>query len=295
MRVEAQSLAAWLGDLVPSSIVKAAADGSLVPVIVFAGLFGVALSFADREPRDSVLRVVEGVAEAMQRIVAWILVAAPVGVFALAVPLAFRLGLAAAGAVVAYVVLVVVLTVAAVALLVYPVGILAGPLGARAFVAVCAPVQSIAFASRSSLATLPVIVDSAERAGLTSDGARFVLPLAAALFHFGAAVAQPAGALFLARLYGVELTSAQLGVVVMAVLVASFAAPGVPGGSIIAMVPVLMAVNLPVEGIGILLAVDTIPDMFRTLANATGAMMLTIVAHAGADADQAGAPARTPP
>ena len=107
--------------------------------------------------------------------------------------------------------------------------------------------------------------------------AGFIIPVGASVFRFGAAVAQTVGVLFLARLYGVELSTAQLASVVVTVVFTTFAVPGIPGGSIIAMVPVLASVNLPVEGIGILLAVDTMPDMFRTTANATGTMTLAAV------------------
>jgi len=101
--------------------------------------------------------------------------------------------------------------------------------------------------------------------------------LAASVFHFGAAVAQTVDVLFLARLFGVMLTVPQLATVIFAVVLVSFAVPGIPGGSIIAMVPVLAAANLPIDGISILLAVDTIPDMFRTTANTTGAMTLAAI------------------
>jgi proton glutamate symport protein len=155
--------------------------------------------------------------------------------------------------------------------LLYALGIIGGPMSARGFISYCAPSQAIAFASRSSLAALPVMVESAERAGLPPDTTRLVLPLAASVFYFGTAVAQTVGVLFIARLFGVTLTMPQLAAVVFAVVVASFAVPGIPGGSIIAMTPVLAAANLPVDGIGIPLAIDTIPDMFRTTANTTGA------------------------
>ena len=270
-------VAQWFVDLVPQNVVKAAADGAFLPLIIFAVLFGLALARVSDTKRQAVLRVVEGIAEAMQRLAGWILELAPIGVFALAVPLASRLGLAAAGAVLAYIVVVVVLTIIAVAVLLYPLGILAGPMSASKFAAYCAPSQAIAFASRSSLAALPAIVESAERGGLSPTAARVVLPLAVAVFHFGAAVAQTVGVIFLARLFGVTLTPPQLATIVVAVVLASFAVPGIPGGSIIAMVPVLAAANLPLEGIGILLAVDTIPDMFRTTANLTGAMTLTAI------------------
>ena len=273
----APGIAPWLVDLVSPNVVKAAADGAMLPVIVFSVLFGVALAGVGAERRDAVLRVTQGIADAMQRLVSGILELAPFGVFALAVPLASKLGVAAAGAVVTYIVLVVLLTIVAAAVLLYPLGIIGGKLSPRAFVSFCAPAQAVAFASRSSLAALPAMVESGERANLPPVVARFILPLAASVFRIGAAVAMPVGVLFLARLYGATLSPAQLASVVFTVVLSSFAVPGVPGGSIIAMVPVLAAVNLPIDGIGILLAVDTIPDMFRTTANVTGSLTLAAV------------------
>ncbi|MCU1381526.1 MAG: hypothetical protein JWL71_223 [Acidobacteria bacterium] len=267
----------WFVDLVSPNVVKAAADGAMLPVIVFSVLFGIALAGVGAERREAVLRVMHGIADAMQRLVSGILELAPIGVFALAVPLASKLGLAAAGAVVAYILLVVVLTIGAAAVLLYPLGIIGGAMSPRAFVAFCAPAQAVAFASRSSLAALPAMIESGERAALPPVIAGFILPLAASVFRIGAAVAMPVGVLFLARLYGTTLTAPQLASVVFTVILSTFAVPGVPGGSIIAMVPVLAAVNLPIDGIGILLAVDTIPDMFRTTANVTGSLTLSAV------------------
>jgi len=171
--------------------------------------------------------------------------------------------------------------------LLYPLGIWAGPMRMGGFIAYCAPAQAIAFAARSSLAALPVAMEEAERAGLPPSTTRLVLPMATAIFHFGAAVAQTVGVLFLARLFGVPLGPMEFASIVLAVVFASFAVPGVPGGSIIAMVPVLAVAHVPIEGIGILLAVDTIPDMFRTTANLTGAMTLAAVLPAKADAGAA--------
>lgn len=272
----------WLIDLVPQNVAKAAADGAMLPVILFSVLFGFALARVTAERRDPVLRVAQGVADAMQRLVSFVLELAPIGVFALAVPLASKLGLAAAGAVVAYIGLVVSLTVLVGVAVLYPVGIVAGSMSPRAFIAFCAPAQAVAFASRSSPAALPAMIQSAQRAGLPPVVSGFILPLAASVFRVGGAVAMPVGVLFLARLYGVAPSPAQLGSVVFTTVLSSFTVPGIPGGSIIAMVPVLAALNLPIDGIGILLAVDTIPDMFRTTENATG--MLTLAAVLGRQA-----------
>jgi len=270
----APGLGQWIVDLVPQNVFKAASDGTMLTLIVFAVLFALALSGVPAARRDSVLRVAEGVSDAMQRLVAGILALAPIGVFALAVPLAAKLGLSAAAAVAAYIGLVVSLTLVVGAVLLYPIGIFLGGMSPGAFVALCAPAQAVAFAARSSLASLPAMVESAQIAKMPPVVSGFVLPLAASIFRVGGAVAMPVGALFVARLYGLPLSSAQLAAIALTSVLSSFTVPGIPGGSIIALVPVMASANLPIDGIGILLAVDTIPDMFRSAANATGSLTL---------------------
>ncbi|MFN7976976.1 MAG: cation:dicarboxylase symporter family transporter [Vicinamibacterales bacterium] len=274
----APSLVQWVRDLVPANVVKAAADGAMLPVILFVTLFGLALARIAPARRDAVLAVAQGVADAMQQLVGSLLRLAPLGVFALAIPLAARLGLSAAGALATYVALVVALTIAAIALL-YPLGVMAGGMRLGALANYFGPSQALAFASRSSLATLPAMVQASERAGFDAATSRLVMPLAVSVFHVGTAVAQTVGVLFLARLGGVTLSGMDLATVAAAVVVASSAVPGVPGGSIVALVPALTAARVPVEGIGLLLAVDAIPDMVRTTANVTGAMALAAIAR----------------
>src|SRR5262249_43671496 len=157
----------------------------MLPVILFAVLFGLALARAAGDRRDAVLRVAQGVADAMQRLVAAILELAPAGVFALAVPLASKLGLAAAGAVIAYIALVVALPGLVGAAMLYPVGIVGSGMPPRAFVEYCAPAQAVAFAARSSLAALPAMVKSAEEAGMPHIVSRFIVPLAASVSRLG--------------------------------------------------------------------------------------------------------------
>ena len=270
-------IAKWFVDLVPSNVVRAMDEDAMLPVIVFTVLFALALTRVREERRTAVLSIVDGIAEVVQTLVVWILETAPIGVFALAVPLAARLGVAMAGAVAVYIVLVVSLTVTAALLLLYPLGIIGGQMRPSAFASFCAPAQAVAFSSRSSLASLPAMLESVERAGSPPVIAGFIVPLAASVFRFGAAIAQTVGVLFLAHLYDIALSPAQLASIVVTVVFTTFAVPGIPGGSVLAMVPVLHAANVPVDGIGILLAVDTIPDMFRTTANVTGSMALAAV------------------
>jgi Na+/H+-dicarboxylate symporter len=118
---------------------------------------------------------------------------------------------------------------------------------------------------------LPALIEaSRDTLKLPEEISSFFIPLATVVFRAGAVLGLTIGTLFIARIYGADVSSTQVATIVMTALVTSFSIPGIPGGSIVAMVPVLTSVGLPVEGIGILLGVDTIPDMFRTTANVTG-------------------------
>jgi Na+/H+-dicarboxylate symporter len=151
------------------------------------------------------------------------------------------------------------------------------------------PAQAVAFSSRSSLAALPALIEGGrEHLRLPDEITSFFLPLAVAVYRIGAAIGQTVGVAFIAQLYGVSLGPAQLATVVLTAVATSFSVPGIPGGSIVIMAPVLMAAGLPVEGIGILLGADTIPDMFRTTVNVTGHMAAAAVVGRAASNRQPG-------
>lgn len=278
----------WLVSLVPVNPVRAASEGAMLPLIIFALAFAIALLRLSEQRRASVTGFFQSVFDAMLVLVRWVLIVAPLGVFALALPLAARLGVSAAGAIVFYIVVVSLLAALFGIGLLYPAAAIVGRVSLGAFARASAPAQAVAFSSRSSLAALPVMMDSAaERLGLPTEVSSFFLPLAASLFRAGAAVGLTFGVMFIARLYGVSLGPSQLATVVVTVVLTSFSIPGIPGGSIIAMVPVMLAAGVPVAGIGILLGADTIPDMFRTTVNVTGDMTAaTIVARRAAAAEQ---------
>ena len=272
------TFAQWIVDLVPANPIRAAADGAMLPLIVFSLLFGVALLRLDTERRRPVVTFFEGLADAMLVLVRWVLVLAPIGVFALAVPLAARLGLAAAGALIGFIVLVSGLVVAFMALVLYPLASIVGRIALGTFARAIAPAQAVAFSARSSLAALPAMIEAAEtRLRFPPEISRFLLPLSATAFRAGSGVGLTVSVLFVARLYGVDLTLPQIAIVIATVIPTSFSVPGIPNGSIIAMVPVVIAAGIPVEGLGILLSLDTIPDMFRTMGNVTGHMTAAAV------------------
>ncbi len=261
-------IARWVVDLVPVNVFKAAADGAMLPLIVFSVAFGLALTRIAADRRAAVVAVLRAVADAMVWLVGWVLTFAPFGVFALAVPLGAMMGPAAAGALVSYIVLLS-LVAGAFTLFLYPPAVVFGRVPLARFARACAPAQAVGFASRSSLAALPASLEGARQLGLPEATSAFFLPLAASMFRVGGAIAQVVGVLFLARLYGVALAPAQLLTVIAISTVTSFTIPGIPAGAIIVMAPVLVSVQVPVEGIAILIGVDTVPDMFRTMANVT--------------------------
>lgn len=273
---ELPSFADWLVSLIPTNPVRAAADGAMLPLILATILFGVAATRIAPGQRELLVHAAEALASATLVLVRWILALAPIGVFALAVPLATRLGLAAAGAVAAYIVVTVGICVAVTALL-YPLAAIGGRVPVAAFARASAPAQAVAFSSRSSLAALPAMIEGAGALRLAPAIGGFFLPLSASLFRPGSAIGLPAGVLFISRLYGVELGSAQLLTIGIASVLLTFSVPSIPGGSILIMAPVLIAAGVPVEGIGILLGVDTIPDMFRTTTNVTGHMAVAAI------------------
>ncbi len=261
----------WLIDLVPTNPVRAAADAAMLPLIVFTLAFGLAVAGLKGETKATVVKVFEAVRDAALTLVQWILMAAPIGVFALALGLSARLGISAIGALAGYIVIVAMLTILLGALMLYPMAARLGRVPLREFARAALPAQAVAFSSRSSLAALPAMIEGArERLHLPDEITSFFLPLAASVYRIGAAIGQTAGVVFIAQLYGVPLGPAQLATIVLTVVATSFSVPGIPGGSIVIMAPVLMSAGLPVEGIGILLGADTIPDMFRTTANVTG-------------------------
>jgi len=277
------SIAQWIVDLVPLNPVKSAADGAMLPLIVFSLAFGVALTQIAPARRHALLAVLEGIQDTALMLVRGALYLAPIGVFALSTVVAARLGLTAAGALATYVGAVTGLTVLFAAAVLYPTAVLLGKTSLARFARGSFPAQAVAFSSRSSLAALPAMLESArDLLAIPPSLASFLLPLAVTTFRCGAVMGQVVGAIFAAKLYGVPLSPAALAAIGVTSVATSFSVPGIPGGSIIMMVPVLLSAGIPAEGVGLLLAVDTIPDMFRTATNVTGDMAVATVMAARA-------------
>lgn len=273
-------LAEWVTGLVPVNPVRAASEGAMIPLIVFTVVLALALTRLPQATAAPALAFFKAIGDAMLVIVRWVLQAGPVGVFALAMSTGAKLGLSAAGAVAGYIVLVSVLLVLGTVLM-YPVAVLGGGVSLRRFTNACFAPQALAVSSRSSLASLPAMLDSSERhLGLPARVSGFTLPLAVSVFKMSTPIALTTGAICFGRMYGVDVGMAQIGTLVVGALLMNVATPGIPNGGPLVYAPVFMALGIPVEAIGLLLAVDAIPDIFKTVINVTADMAAaTVVAQ----------------
>lgn len=270
----------WLVSLVPVNPIAAAAEGALLPLVVFSVLFAAAVTRLRPDQRDRVVGLVEAVRDTMLVLVRWIIALAPIGVFALMLALTARLGASAAGALGSYVLVVSVL-LAVQTLLLYPLARIAGGVPLRRFATAALPAQAVAVSTRSSLAALPALVDGAEQVlRMPAMMAGFVLPFAVSVFKFSAPMSSVVGTLFVARLYHVDLAPLQVAFVAVAAVALSFSTPGIPAGNLVVLAPVFGSLGLPLEGLGILIALDVIPDTLKTTGNVTANLAVaTIVAR----------------
>jgi Na+/H+-dicarboxylate symporter len=267
---QAQTFSAWLISLLPPNPIAAAATGAMMPLILFTLLFALAIAYGPGPARATLVGFFQALGDAMLTLVRWVVSLAPLGVFALVLPLAAHAGVALAGAIGFYIVAYSIGCVAVI-LMLYPVVAIASGIPMRRFARAALPAQFIAFSTSSSIASLPVLVESAETGlGLPDRITGFVLPLAISSFKIAAPLSWTVGALFVAWFYGIPLHGTDLATIAFAAVFLAFAVPGVPRGAFIMLTPLFLAIGLPAEGIGILIAVDAIPDTFATALNVTG-------------------------
>jgi proton glutamate symport protein len=270
--------AQWLVALVPANAFKAAAEGAIVPLLIFSVAFALGASRIPRALRDPLVTLFRAVDAAITVLLHWIVALAPYGVFALGLGLAMRVGLGIVTALGYYVVASSGALVVFTALL-YPVVWIGAGVSPRRFARATAPAQVVAFGTHSSMASLPAMVEGAEaHLSLSPTATGFVLPLALAVFKYSGPVWFVAVACFISRLHDIPIEPSRAVAIVAASVVTSFAIGGVPSGAAVVVAPVLTAAGLPLEAMGMLLAVDPIPNAFRTTANVTAMLAVTVLA-----------------
>jgi proton glutamate symport protein len=275
----APALSDWFSAVVPSNAIAAAAQSAMLPLVVFALFFGFALTRIDRGRRARTVEFFQAIADTMIVIVRWILWAAPLGVFALVLVVCARVGVSMLSALGYYILLQCSLYIA-VTLLLYLVAVFGGRESLRRFAAAILPAQVIAASTQSSLASLPAMVESAQtRLGYSREVTALVLPMAVSLFRMTSPVQYLNAAAFIAWAYGIDVSATHLAAATALAVVISLGSVGLPGqvSFMATTMPVTQAMNLPLEPLGILLAVDTIPDVFATVGNVTGDLTATSV------------------
>ena len=260
----------FIESLVAPNIVAAATETAMLPLTLFFALFAVALVRLPEDQRDTLLAFFRALGNVMLRIIGWVLWVAPVGVFALAIGVAAAGGGGAFAALAHYIVTVAAMG-AVVLIAGYAIAGLAGGIGPARFARAMLPAQAVALSTQSSLASLPAMLVSARRLGLREATADFVLPLAVAIFRSTSPAMNLGVAIYVAHLAGVELTPPVLAAGVAVALVISLGSVSLPGSIsfVVSIGPIALAMGVPVEPLAILVAVEMLPDIMRTVANVT--------------------------
>ncbi len=265
-------------NIVPKNPFNAIAEGRMLPIVFSSLLVGIALTLIPREKARPVIAFFDAMTDVVIKVVEIVLIIAPYAVFALIVEQIAFLGLDILGSLAVYSATVVagLLTMMFV---VYPIGFkLFGKLSYSRFFNAIAPAQLLAFSSASSSATLPVTMECCEqRLGVKEEVSSFVLPIGATINMDGTALYQGVAAVFIAQLYGMDLTVMQQLTIVLTATLSSIGTAGVPGVGMIMLVIVLQSVGIPLDGIAVILGVDRILDMCRTSCNVTGDCMVCAV------------------
>ncbi|MBB1427009.1 dicarboxylate/amino acid:cation symporter [Shewanella frigidimarina] len=274
---DAPSLSEVLINIVPTNPMQAMSEGNMLQIIIFAVIFGFAISHIG-ERGTRVASFFNDLNDVIMRVVTLIMQLAPYGVFALMAKLSLTLGLETFGSVVKYFFLVVAVLFIQ-GLVVYPTLLkMFSGLSPLMFLRKIRDVQLFAFSTASSNATLPVTIETAEhRMGVDNKIASFTLPLGATLNMDGTAIMQGVATVFIAQVFGIELSIMDYATVVVTATLASIGTAGVPGVGLIMLAMVLNQVGLPVEGIALIIGVDRMLDMIRTAVNVTGDAVATVI------------------
>ncbi|MCU0223829.1 MAG: dicarboxylate/amino acid:cation symporter [Acidobacteria bacterium] len=276
--------------MVPDNPLRAAANGDMLAVMVFALLFGIGLSTVRTEGARRLLGMIQGLYDVTMRLIGWVIRLAPYGVAALLFVLAAQLGYSVLGQLARYVG-VVLLALGLQLVVVYSLLVkFGGGMSPRAFFRGSEEAMLTAFSTASSNATLPTALRVAEtELGLPARISRFVLTIGSTANQNGTALFEGVTVLFLAQFYGVELTLAQQVLVSFVAILGGIGTAGVPAGSLPVVAMILGMVGIPPEGIGVILGVDRFLDMCRTTVNVTGDLAVAVVVARGEPREPAAA------
>ena len=240
-------------------------------MIIFVALLGAATASLPESDRTRLISISDSLAAALIKLVHWILLVAPVGVFALAAPFTARTGMALIQSLAVFILAVIVALLIFAAVVYLPAVTLLGRVKPGFFLKACVGPVAIACSVLSSSATLPAMLEVADKElKLSKLISSFVLALGASINRAGSALFQGAAVIFLAYLYEVPISAGAMGGIILATFLVSLTVAGVPSASLVTLAPALSAAGIPLDGIALLFGIDRIPDMARTATNVTG-------------------------
>jgi Na+/H+-dicarboxylate symporter len=277
--VAAADFTQFLASISPGNPIKAAAEDAMLPLVIFACFLGFAMTKLKPEPRAQLTGVFQALADAMVVVVHWVLLAAPIGVFGLSLGVGLEVGIGAAGLIAHYVATVIIVQLGIILVPYLLIAIFRRRLLGQ-FIAAAAPVQAMAISTQSSLACLPAMLEQARGPlRVPAHAADLLLPLAVAIFRLTSSVANLAVVFFLVHLYGLHPSLGQMAAAAFVALAVAVGSVGLPGQvSFMASIgPICLTLGVPVELLGVFIAVEVMPDIFRTIGNVTGDLGVTVL------------------
>jgi proton glutamate symport protein len=278
--------ARFIVELIPANPVRAAVEGNLLPVIVFVTFLAVAAAGLPEEKRTALTDLADVATAVFIRIVNWVLLLAPIGIFALVAPIVAQFGWGLFKAMLVFVLAVGVGLAVFIAAVYLPAAALLGRIPPARFLKAAFPSWLMGFSTTSSIATLPTMLEAAQGdMKLSPTIASFALPLGASINRGGSALFQAVAVLFVAQLYGIPYGFGEAFQAGAAVFLASLTVASVPAASVVSLLPAFATTGLPISGLSILIGLDRIPDMLRTSTNVlghlTGASVISAIEEAG--------------
>lgn len=273
-----QSITDFIVSLVPANPIAAAADGAILPLIIFTALFAAAAGTLPPERRERMIAGADDVGDALIKLVWWILYLAPIGVFGLIAPATAIMGWGIIQSLGVFILCVAIALLLFVALIYVPLIAFRAKIGPGRFFKSIVSAMSIAFSTTSTAAAIPVTREEVTKnLGVSETMADLLVPLGASLYRPGSALFQGAAIVFLAHIYGVPIALGTVGAVLLATFLVSLTVAPVPSSSVVTMAPALDAIGVPVAGLALMLGIDRIPDMLRSVVNVVGQITATVL------------------
>ena len=260
----------YLKAIISPNVFNSAANDALLPLIIFTIALAFAITRLQPAKKEVLARFFEAIGEAMIVVIGWVLWLAPLGVFALGTTLGIAAGIASFANLLHYV--LIVTTIGFIIMLsAYPVAFFWARFKPMAFIRAAIPAQSVAISTQSSLASLPAMVEGAKQLGVGSRSTDIVLPMAVAIFRATSPAMNLAVAIYVAHWLGIELTFEQMALGVAVAWITTLGSVSLPGtiSFIAAIAPICMVMGIPLEPLGLLVAIETFPDIMRTVGNVT--------------------------